>query len=84
MNTAVVKDLASKKGCTPQTLMYAYMMSLGHQPLCGTTSPEHMKQDMAVVSRIYNGEEILSQRDIALMSRILGVPDEAATITKEK
>eukprot|EP00586_Coscinodiscus_wailesii_P019533 CAMPEP_0172502716 /NCGR_PEP_ID=MMETSP1066-20121228/162199_1 /TAXON_ID=671091 /ORGANISM="Coscinodiscus wailesii, Strain CCMP2513" /LENGTH=352 /DNA_ID=CAMNT_0013278071 /DNA_START=43 /DNA_END=1101 /DNA_ORIENTATION=- len=70
-----IKQLASKKNLTPQTLMYAFMMSLSHTPLDGTTSKIHMMEDVAIMERIMGGEEILSEDEITLMGRILGMPD---------
>lgn len=68
-----IKEMAEKVWLTPQTLMYAYMMKLGHTPLCGTTNKEHMLQDVAVMERIQGGEEILTAEDIDKISDLLGI-----------
>ena len=66
--------MAEEKRLSPQTLMYAYMMTLGHTPLDGTTNMEHMVEDMDVVKRIQSGEEILNEDDLRFMEDMLGVP----------
>ena len=67
------KAMARRKNLTPQTLMYAYMMSLGHTPLSGTTDAFHMKEDVEIMMRFQNGEEVLSEDEIETLSSFLGV-----------
>ena len=67
------KAMASEKGLTPQTLMYAYMMTLGHTPLSGTKDPNHMEQDVDLVLRFQRGEEILSEKEMDKLSSLLGI-----------
>lgn len=73
LNSHRAKEMASRKELTPQTLMYAFMMTLGHTPLDGTTNKEHMMEDVAIMERIQNGEEILNEDDIVEMYSILGI-----------
>lgn len=73
-----IKELAGRKNLTPQTLMYAYMMSLGHTPLDGTTNRAHMAEDVAVMERIQGGEQILTPDEIVWMSQRLGVPSSSS------
>ena len=68
-----VLDLAKRKNLTPQTLMYAYMMSMGHTPLSGTTDSTHMKMDVALMKRMRTGEEILTTDELYHMSRHIGI-----------
>lgn len=72
--TQEVKAWASSKNLTPQTLMYAYLMSLGYgTPLDGTTSLDHMKEDQALVLRMQGGEKIFAdEEEIRRFERILG------------
>jgi diketogulonate reductase-like aldo/keto reductase len=72
--TNEVKTWAASKQLTPQTLLYAYLMSLGYgTPLDGTTSIKHMKEDQALVLRMQGGEKIFeSDEDIRAFERILG------------
>jgi diketogulonate reductase-like aldo/keto reductase len=73
--TPEVIQLASSKGLTPQTYMYAFLMSLGYvTPLSGTTSSEHMAQDVAVMERIQGGEQLLTETEQREMARLLGMP----------
>lgn len=76
LRTKEIRDLAEDKGLTPQTLMYAYMMTLGHTPLDGTTSRAHMQEDIQLFLRLYNGEEILNTDEVNFISGILGVTTE--------
>lgn len=69
--SSTAKQLARQKHLSPQTLMYAYMMTMGHTPLSGTTDRGHMAEDMDVVKRIQNGEEILSLEEMELMTELL-------------
>jgi diketogulonate reductase-like aldo/keto reductase len=41
-----VRDAARARGKTPAQVWFAFVMGLGITPLTGTTSPEHMKQDL--------------------------------------
>ena len=70
-----VKELAKAKGLTPQTYMYAFLMSLEYvTPLSGTTSREHMAQDVAVMERIQGGERFFTEKEQKEMAKILGMP----------
>ena len=72
-----VKELAEKKDLTPQTYMYAFLMSLGYAtPLDGTTNQKHMLEDVAVMERMQGGEQIFeSEEELRHMAQILGMPD---------
>lgn len=73
LKTKDIANLAENKNLSPQTLMYAFMMTLGHTPLCGTTDKAHMVEDMAVVKRIQSGEAILNDVELKFIADILGV-----------
>jgi diketogulonate reductase-like aldo/keto reductase len=73
MGSSTWKAMAEEKGLTPQTLMYAYMMSLGHTPLDGSKSVTHMKEDIDLVTRVQNQEQLLSDAEIDTLSGILGI-----------
>jgi diketogulonate reductase-like aldo/keto reductase len=72
--TKEVKAWALSKQLSPQTLLYAYLMSLGYgTPLDGTTNIDHMKEDQALVIRMQGGEKIFANEDeIRRFERILG------------
>ena len=54
----------------------AFMMRMGHIPLCGTTSKAHMLEDVAIMERMQAGEEILSDQEMNEFSRLLGIDDD--------
>jgi diketogulonate reductase-like aldo/keto reductase len=72
-----VKELAAAKNLSPQTYMFAFLMSLGYiTPLSGTTSPAHMMEDVAVMERMQGGEAIFeTEEELKHMAKILGFPD---------
>lgn len=71
-----IAEIAAGKGLSPQTLMYAFMMTMGHTPLDGTTSRAHMAEDVAVMERIQSGEKILNGSDMDEIAYLLGLIDE--------
>jgi diketogulonate reductase-like aldo/keto reductase len=42
-----VTDLAARQNATPAQLVFAFARTVGMLPLTGTSSPEHMRQDLA-------------------------------------
>eukprot|EP00529_Nitzschia_sp_RCC80_P020783 CAMPEP_0113469550 /NCGR_PEP_ID=MMETSP0014_2-20120614/15959_1 /TAXON_ID=2857 /ORGANISM="Nitzschia sp." /LENGTH=402 /DNA_ID=CAMNT_0000362035 /DNA_START=15 /DNA_END=1223 /DNA_ORIENTATION=- /assembly_acc=CAM_ASM_000159 len=85
--TQGVKELAASKDLTPQTLLYAFLMSLSRDgsasngegfyitPLDGTTNPEHMIEDVTMMERLQNGEKIFTDSEIKHFAKLLGMPD---------
>lgn len=82
--TKEAREWAGRAGLpSSQTLLYAYLMSLGYgTPLDGTTSQEHMEQDMAVMQRVQQEflgqvaeeEKIFpSQEDLQKFEKLLGM-----------
>jgi len=65
--------LAQSKGLSTATLMYAFMMTLGHTPLSGTTNGQHMHEDADVMERIVNGEKFFGEEEMTYMSNLLGI-----------
>jgi len=65
--------MASGKGLTPQTLMYAFMMTLGHTPLSGTTDPNHMQEDVDIILKIQRGDQILTAEEVNSLRSLLGM-----------
>ena len=53
--------------------MYAFMMSMGHTPLDGTTSKVHMMEDIAVMERIQSEEEIFNPSEMEEITFLLGI-----------
>lgn len=69
-----IAKLARGKGLTPQTLMFAFMMTLGHSPLSGTKNEDHMIEDVAIAQRIVDGEQILTEDELNEIGGHLGLP----------
>lgn len=73
--TPEARTLADAKGLTPQTYLYAFLMSLGYvTPLSGTTSLAHMGEDVAVMERIQGGDLTFSEQEQQEFAKILGMP----------
>jgi len=72
--TPEAREWADSKNLTPQTLLYAYLMSLGYgTPLDGTTNQQHMKEDVAVMERLQQGEKIFENEDeLRRFEKLLG------------
>jgi len=72
-----VQELAALHHLTPQTYMFAFLLSLGYvTPLSGTTSIHHMADDVAVMERIQGGEVFFeTETDLRRMAQLLGMPD---------
>ena len=74
LSTPEWRAAAAGKGLSPQTLMYAYVMALGHTPLSGTKDPGHMREDVDVVLRFQRGERVLNDGEMEKLSSLLGIP----------
>ena len=76
------REWAARKGLpSSETLLYAYLLSLGYgTPLDGTTSTEHMQEDIAVMNRVQqefmgkNTEEKIfeTDEDLKRFEKLLG------------
>ncbi|CAJ1934867.1 unnamed protein product [Cylindrotheca closterium] len=77
LHSSELTALATSHGETAQTYMYAFLMSLGYiTPLCGTTDLDHMKQDVAVVKRIQQGDVLFAGDDeLRAFAKLLHMPD---------
>jgi len=81
--TDEVKELAAAKGLSPQTYMYAFLMSLPSNyvtPLDGSTTQAHMMEDVAVMERMQGGEIMFTEHDQIHMADILGFPNPKAVV----
>jgi diketogulonate reductase-like aldo/keto reductase len=72
-----VHQLAEAKGLTPETFLFAFLMSLGYViPLSGSTNRKHMEEDVAVMERIQAGEVFFeTDQELRQMAELLGMPD---------
>lgn len=70
-----ILEMANAKGLTPQTLMYAFVMSLQAVPLSGSTSLKHVEEDIALLERMRGGETIFdSEEELREMAQLIGLP----------
>lgn len=76
LKSAEVGSFAKDRNLTPQTLMYAFMMQMGHIPLSGTKNKKHMIEDVEVMNRIHSGERILTPDDMKMMRKALGIEEK--------
>jgi len=68
-------DLAEEKGLTPEGLFYAFCMSIGISPMDGATNEIHMREDIDLMNRIRDGEQIFSNiEELAIVGDALGTP----------
>eukprot|EP00571_Detonula_confervacea_P011555 CAMPEP_0172307070 /NCGR_PEP_ID=MMETSP1058-20130122/8000_1 /TAXON_ID=83371 /ORGANISM="Detonula confervacea, Strain CCMP 353" /LENGTH=378 /DNA_ID=CAMNT_0013019141 /DNA_START=76 /DNA_END=1212 /DNA_ORIENTATION=- len=65
--------MAQEKELTPQTLMYAFIMTLGYTPLSGTKDASHMEDDVDIMVRFQHGEKILNEEEVNRLSSLLGI-----------
>jgi diketogulonate reductase-like aldo/keto reductase len=63
---ASVKSLAARRGCSTPQLVFAFARQLGMLPLTGTSSAEHMEQDLAAL------DISLEQSEVQLLERLAG------------
>lgn len=77
LHNPAVKAAAETFGLTPETYMFAFLMSLGYvNPLSGTTSELHMAQDVAIMERMQGGEVFFeNETELRKFAQILGMPD---------
>lgn len=67
-SNAVVKQLADKKGVSPQVLLYSFTMQIGGAPLIGCKSIEHMKED---VDALLTNKIIWQKDELVTMASVL-------------
>lgn len=57
LKAAPVQRAAGRLGVTPAQVLFCWLIQSGHQPLTGTKSPEHMRQDLQAANlRLTGGE----------------------------
>ncbi len=62
----MVADIASAAGATPAQLVFAFARAIGILPLTGTSSPEHMKEDLASQELSLSEEAVDAIRSLAV------------------
>jgi diketogulonate reductase-like aldo/keto reductase len=64
----LVAGLAARHGRTPAQVLFRYLTQQGVVPLTGTTSPEHMREDLAIFAFA------LADTELAALTALLGPP----------
>ncbi|KAI1727046.1 aldo/keto reductase family domain-containing protein [Ditylenchus destructor] len=67
LRSELLREIASKRSATPEQIFFRYVLDIGIAPLTGTTSQQHMKQDLAVLDM-----PPLSKEEIAQIDQMLG------------
>lgn len=75
LSNAKVAEFCQEKKLTPETFMYAFVMALGITPLDGTTNRDHMAEDISLLRRVRDGEELFTSEDLIKFAEILGIPN---------
>lgn len=65
--SAALRGVASKRGLTPEQLVFRFAAQLGMVPLTGSSSEEHLRQDLAAL-----GAEPLEEAERALLEGLSG------------
>lgn len=86
LDSPQVEKMAEEKGETPQTLMYAYMMSLGYgRPLDGTKSQTHLEQDLNVMKKLQKEflhddvDRVFTRGEMQRFEKLLGIVEPTST-----
>jgi aryl-alcohol dehydrogenase-like predicted oxidoreductase len=61
----VVTGLAARAGFTPAQVVFAFARAVGMLPLTGTSSAEHMTQDLASRSLTLSPDAVRAIEDLA-------------------
>lgn len=62
----MVADIASAGSATPAQIVFTFARAVGILPLTGTSSPEHMKQDLAGQELSLSAEEVMAIGSLAV------------------
>lgn len=61
-----VADVAARLGATPAQVVFRFALAVGMLPLTGTSSAEHMRQDLASLDLALTGEEVATIERLAI------------------
>ena len=61
----LVARIATREGATPAQVVFRFARAVGMLPLTGTSSPEHMRQDLASRSLALSDEEVRAIESLA-------------------
>lgn len=62
LRSEAVNELSTDAGVSKEVALYALVMAVGIAPLNGTTSAEHMKQDLEDVTRVRNWTHVYGEK----------------------
>mmetsp|Transcript_32868 Transcript_32868/g.50286 ORF Transcript_32868/g.50286 Transcript_32868/m.50286 type:complete len:347 (-) Transcript_32868:125-1165(-) len=91
-----VYKIAKKHNLTPQTLFFAFLMSLGDagedgkrssymRPLSGAKSPNHLADDVDLMKRMLAGETFFATKEeLAEFSQLIEFPDKFDNVEEEE
>lgn len=65
MKQAALINASKNLNATPAQTFYRFVMDLGICPLTGTTDPQHMKEDLAVLDMQMKPEDLANIRQVA-------------------
>jgi len=65
MKQAALINASKNLNATPAQTFYRFVMDLGICPLTGTTNPQHMKEDLAVLDMKMKSEDLANIRQVA-------------------
>jgi len=70
-------EIAQERGVSPEVLFYAFCMAIGISPLDGSTSEEHMREDMELMDRIRGGKKFFRNKsELETILLVLGFTHE--------
>lgn len=65
MQAPTIAQLAAQRGCSPAEIVFGFARSVGMLPLTGTSSPEHMRLDLAAPRLALEPHEIEAIEHVA-------------------
>jgi len=72
LKSHVMKELAAKRNCTVEQIMFRFVMDLGIVPLTGTKDETHMRQDLAVLDMAPLATEEIGQIEQLMVREFSG------------
>jgi len=71
-SNANVAHYAASKKLSTANIFYAFVLQLGISPLDGSTNEDHIEEDVLLMKRIRNGEQILDVEEMRSIATSLG------------
>ena len=64
MQTRAVREIAAHRGIAPTHVIFAFARAAGILPLTGTSSADHMRDDLAAIQISLDPEEVRSIENV--------------------